>query len=156
MADATMDALEQAPLGALVEKLGLAIANAQAALDRSAIALAVQLADPEQGIDLGGQRRSLLSLGFAPTFYQFTEATIDIKVSFSTARSTEWSVGAQVGVQVGVFAASVNASYSQKYSYKAEGSSAVTSRLVSVPAPTVFNDLLRSLSTNSPSEGSSG
>lgn len=141
-----MEALEQAPLGALVEKLGLAIASAQTALDRSAIELAVQLADPELGIELGGQRRSLLSLGFAPTFYQFTEATIDIKVSFSTALSTEFSVGGSIGVNIGVFAASVNASYSQKYSYKAEGSSAVTSRLVSVPAPTVFHDMLRSLS----------
>jgi hypothetical protein len=149
MADATMQALEQAPLATMVEKLGLGIARAQAALDRSAIELAVQLADPELGIELGGQRRSLLSLGFAPTFYQFTEATIDIKVSFSTAISTEWSVGASVGVNVmQMFTATVNASYSQKYSYKAEGSSAVTSRLVTVPAPTVFHDLLRSLSTS--------
>jgi hypothetical protein len=153
MADATMQALEQAPLAAMVENLGLGIARAQAALDRSAIDLAVKLADPENGIELGGQRRSLLSLGFAPTFYQFTEATIDIKVSFSTATSTEWSVGATVGVNVmQMFTASVSASYSQKYSYKAEGSSAVTSRLVTVPAPTVFHELLRSLSNPEPQD----
>lgn len=152
-----MKALEQAPLGVMVENLGLAIAEAQTALDRSAIELAVHMADPELGIDIGGQRRSLLSLGFAPTFYQFTEATIDIKVSFSTALSTEISVGAKVEVKVAMFAASVNASYSQKYSYKAEGSSAVTSRLVTVPAPTVFHELLRSLSqSNAEPEGDVG
>ncbi|HLT40919.1 MAG TPA: hypothetical protein VK034_31795 [Enhygromyxa sp.] len=150
MADATMEALEQAPLATLVENLGLGIARAQAALDRSAIELAVKLADPELGLELGGQRRSLLSLGFAPTFYQFTEATIDIKVSFSTARSNEFSIGASVGVTAVMFTASVNASYSQKYSYKAEGSSAVTTRLVTVPAPTVFHQLLRSLSNPEP------
>lgn len=145
-----MESLEQAPLGQLVEKLGLAIAHAQAALDRSAIELAAQLADPAYGIDIGGQRRSLLSLGFAPTFYQVTETTIDIKVSFSTAKTEEFSLGASIGVSVGVFAASVNASYSQKYSYKAEGSSVVSSRFVTVPVPTVFSDLLRTLSISIP------
>src|SRR5262245_24275413 len=108
MSNEVVNALEQAPLGLLVERLGLAIANAQSALDRNSIELAIALADPENGIELGGERRTLLSLGFAPTFYQVTETTIEVKVSFSLSKSVEWSIGASVGVNVGVFAASVN------------------------------------------------
>mgnify|MGYP000264058132 CR=1 FL=1 len=147
MADATMDALEQAPLGALVEKLGLAIANAQAALDRSAIALAVQLADPEQGIDLGGQRRSLLSLGFAPTFYQFTEATLDIKIEMKVEvedkSSTQVSANASAAKGPVAMAGTVSSDSSRKYGAESSAMTAVHLQLVSVPPPAPFLEYIR-------------
>jgi len=131
----------------MVEQLGLAIASAQRALDLNAAEIAQMLADPEQGIALGedGRNMSLLELGFEPTFYHITEATIDAKVAFSASESTGFSVGAKVGVNVGFFAASVNASYSAKYSFDVNGSSAISAKLVSIPAPSILNERLRAL-----------
>lgn len=137
--------LLETPLPALIERLGLAIANAQHALDRNAIAIAQKLADTETGIQFPGddRTRSLLELGFTPTFYHVTEATIEARVALSFSRSSSFSVGASAGVNVLFFAASVNASYSQKYSFEANASSVINAKFVSVPPPTVFQDLLR-------------
>ena len=75
----------ETPLAGLIEQLGLAIANAQFSLDRNAIAIARMLADPEGGIQLPGddRSRSMLELGFTPSFYHITEATIEARVAFS-------------------------------------------------------------------------
>ena len=139
--------LQQAPLADMVEKLGLAIARAQLALDRNSAEIARILADEENGIDLndGGGLRSLLELGFAPTFYQITEATIEARVAFTSSQSEAFSIGASIGVNVLYFAASVNASYSNRYSFEATGSSAIRAKFVNIPPPAVFNERLRAL-----------
>jgi hypothetical protein len=135
----------ETPLPALIEMLGLSIANAQYALDRNAIAIARLLADTESGIKFPGddRARSMLELGFAPSFYHLTEATIEARVAFSISQSSEFSIGASAGMNIGFFAASVNASYSQKYSFEATASSAISAKFVSIPPPTVFQELLR-------------
>jgi hypothetical protein len=82
-----------------------------------------------------------------PSFYAFTEATVEAKLSFSMTESTETSVkvGVQVGVQYGVFmaAASVDVGYARKFSVSAEGMSSIAARLVSLPAPETFLLLLK-------------
>ena len=55
------------PLPALVERLGLSVAQAQAALDRNALDVAKEMAQLK--IDLGGTEYSMLELGFTPSFY---------------------------------------------------------------------------------------
>jgi hypothetical protein len=146
MPGAVVTELMQAPLADMVEKLGIAVAQAQLALDRNSAEIARLLADEETGIDLndGAGVRPLLMLGFAPTFYQITEATIEARVAFTSSQSEAFSIGASIGVNVGYFAASVNASYSNRYSFEATGSSAIRARFVNVPPPPVFTDLLRS------------
>lgn len=135
----------ETPLPALIEMLGLSIANAQYALDRNAIAIARLLAAADTGVRMPGEdrTRSMLEMGFAPTFYHLTEATIEARVAFSISESSEFKVGASAGMSVGFFAASVNASYSQKYSFEATASSAIRAKFVSVPPPPVFQELLR-------------
>lgn len=134
-----------APLPQIIERLGVAVAEAQNALDRNSIAMARALAEPSE--DLGGTRRSLLSLGFVPTFYAFTEATVEAKLSFSLAEGTETRVGGQLtlGVNAGVFmaAATVDASYARRFSVSAEGTSSIAARLVALPAPAGLTELLR-------------
>jgi hypothetical protein len=138
-------ALVQAPLPQIIEKLGVAVAQAQAALDRNSIETAKALAESE--VELGGETYNLLTLGFTPSFYTFTEATVEAKLSFTMTESTELSVGASVsvGVNVGVFmaAATVDVAYARKFSVTSEGVSSIAARLVSVPAPDVFTQLLR-------------
>lgn len=145
MSDNPVDMMLDTPLPSLIERLGLAIANAQYALDKNAVDIASLMADQKGGVQFPGdtQKRSMLELGFAPTFYHLTEATIEAKVAFSVKRSTEVSVGASASVNFFFVAASVNASYSQKYSFDASASSAITAKFVSVPPPAAFQDLLR-------------
>jgi len=137
--------LVNAPLPQLVERLGISIAEAQYTLDKNSVELAKEMAAAE--VEVGDDTYNLLSLGFVPSFYAFTEATVEAKLSFSVAETTE--VGVSVGVTgganwgVGMFAASVDVSYARKFSVSAEGSSTLAARLVSLPPPEVFTDVLR-------------
>ncbi len=138
-------ALVTAPLPQIIEKLGLAIAQAQYALDTNSVAVAKTMSETE--VDIGDTTYNLLSLGFQPSFYAFTEATVEAKLSFTMTETTETSVavGVQVGVQYGVFmaAASVDVAYSRKFSVSTEGASSIAARLVSLPPPDVFIQLLK-------------
>ncbi len=138
-------ALVTAPLPQIIEKLGLAIAHAQFALDSNSVELAKSMAETE--VTIGEETHNLLSLGFLPSFYSFSEATVEAKLSFTMTETTETSVsvGVQAGVNYGVFmaAASVDVSYARKFSVSTEGASSVAARLVSLPAPEVFTQILK-------------
>lgn len=137
--------LLSAPLPDIIQRLGVAIAQAQYALDRNSVALATEMAGST--VDVGGREYNLLSLGFIPSFYTFTEATVEAKLSFSMTESTETSVN--VGVQVGggtpffMAAASMEVGYARKFSVSAEGMSSIAARLVSLPPPEIFTELLK-------------
>lgn len=146
MADATSvpRTLLEAPLPEMIQRLGLAVAEAQAALDRNSIEVAQSLA--ETMVTLGGTEYSLLALGFTPTFYAFTEATIEAKMTFSVQQSEEFTVGGSISVSAfSIVSASINASYTRKYSFSAEGASSIAARLVSLPAPSGFLERLNAL-----------
>lgn len=138
--------LEQSPLPQLVEGMGKAIAEAQLALDKRSIEIARMLGEPIEVFPARdgkpAEMRSMLELGFTPTFYHFTETTIKARVAFSSTQSTEYSVGGSFGGQFYVFTASVNASYSNKYSFTAEGSSEISTRIVSLPPPAPLTQLI--------------
>lgn len=137
--------LQQSPLPELVQKLGTAVSQAQFAMDQNSIAIARELADEEHAVDLDGLGpRSLLELGFAPTFFQITEAVIEARVAFSSSETTEVGIGASIGVTVYFFTAAVNAHYSNRYSFDASGSSSIRAKFVAVPPPPIFNEILRS------------
>ncbi|OYZ14023.1 MAG: hypothetical protein B7Y35_09470 [Sphingomonadales bacterium 28-64-96] len=144
--------LLSAPLPQIIERLGIAIAEAQTALDRNSIAVAQAMAETE--IELGGETTNLIALGFTPTFYSFTEATVEAKLSFSMQETTELgvSVGASVSGGAGfvMVAASVNVSYARKFSVGAEGMSSIAARLVSLPPPELLEARLKTMSEKAP------
>lgn len=137
--------LEQAPLPQLVESLSASLADAQNNLNLKAIETIKAFADPKNAVQLPGdtQKRSLLELGFEPSFLHITEATITARVAFSMAESQEFSVGAHIGVGIGVFSASINASYTNKYSFESQGASEIKTRIVNVPTPPALAERLR-------------
>jgi hypothetical protein len=141
----TTRALTQAPLPSIIEQLGMAIAGAQFALDTNSAELAKTMAATT--VELGGEEYNLLSLGFTPTFYAFTEATVEAKLSYSMTEGTAFgasvSVSASGGTPFFMAAATVSASYERKFSVSAEGSSSVAAKLVSLPPPEQFLELLR-------------
>lgn len=155
--------LLNAPFPEMVRSLGNAIAEAQYNLDKVSVRIAQQMAgfkldangelveDESALIQLrtGDPKVSLLALGFTPTFYQFVETHLEFKMAISMKTSTEVSVGASVSASYfGLVSASVNASYSQKYQYEANGSSAMRTKLVTVPSPAMFEQRLKQLLEN--------
>src|SRR5438034_3487814 len=82
---------------------------------------------------------TLLQAGLSPTFYQFTESIIEVKMSISskTTSTSEFEAGATLGINYGPvsFAAHVNYKSSQTYSYSVEGSSLLRTTLKPVPPP---------------------
>jgi hypothetical protein len=151
------------PFPQMIERLGVGIAEAQYAMDKVSIRITQLMAgfsedkdgtlvkDDSALIKLqeNGESFSLLALGFTPTFYQFTETYIEMKMAISMKKSTEIGVAVKASykgiVGLGVLSASVNASYSQKYQYEASGSSSMRTKLVTVPVPAIFEQRLRDL-----------
>lgn len=88
---------------------------------------------------------NLLQAGLMPTFYQFTEATIEVKLSISMKREQETSSNPTKGPAVAAarmklfntkaFASAVNYRSASTYSYTAEGSSVLRATMKPVPPP---------------------
>jgi hypothetical protein len=83
---------------------------------------------------------NLLQAGLQPTFYQFTEAQIEVKLSISIKRTEESSNGSPSrvpvkGVATRAFVSPVNYRTANTYSYKAEGSSVLRATIRPVPPP---------------------
>ena len=168
------------PFPAMIRSMGLAIAEAQYELDLVSMKIARLMAgfspeneDEEDGSSFSNARSnlvqigpseaddsySLLELGFTPTFYQFVDTLIEVKISISMSqedksKTSSRQVSASVSGKVGFFSASakanvssVSASYSSKYQYSAEGSSILRTKLVTVPVPAILEERLRTLAT---------
>ena len=145
MADEIIRRLEQSPLPKLVEQLGVAISQAQFALDRNSVETFKLMAATNLQIGSSKDKKSMIELGLLPSFYHFAEARIEAKVAFSMMTSTEVGVKASVGGTFKMVSASVEASYTSKYSFQAEGSSMVMARIVTVPAPAEVAALIAEL-----------
>ena len=117
-------------------------------MDQASLRIATLMGEGE--VDIGGKTHNLLELGFTPTFYQLTEATVEAKVSLSVTRSEDIGASASMSGGYLFFAASVSASYSQKYSYTATGSSSITAKFVSVPPPALLTDTIRAAIKRAP------
>ena len=111
-------------------------------------------------------RVSMLELGFSPTFYQFVDTIIEVKIAIKITRSYESTRTVKTGSQTntktgsggGLFGAlfggkktdettvstsQVDATYSSKYSYSAEGSSLLRTKLVPLPPPPILEERIR-------------
>jgi hypothetical protein len=146
-AGATVREMTSAPLPDIVSSLGLAIAQGQFALDLNSAEIAKTLTTTEVEID--GKNYNLLELGFLPTFYAYTEATVEAKLSYTINESTETSISGSASVKVRtpfvVVAATVSASYARKFSVEASGSSSIAARLVALPPPEKFLKVLNAV-----------
>tara|TARA_R110001583_G_scaffold16561_17_gene67906 strand:- start:1547 stop:2005 length:459 start_codon:yes stop_codon:yes gene_type:complete len=144
---ATVREMTSAPLPDIVSSLGLAIAQGQFALDLNSAEIAKTLTTTEVEID--GKNYNLLELGFLPTFYAYTEATVEAKLSYTINESTETSIAGSASVKVRtpvvVVAATVSASYARKFSVEASGSSSIAARLVALPPPEKFLKILNAV-----------
>jgi hypothetical protein len=171
-------------MGEMIRDMALAIAEAQLALDTASLRVAELMSGQvlllkqdgtpqpiEEGVnpkdttitfgyttDDEGRRvaakMSMLELGFSPTFYQFVDTIIEVKIAIKMTQDTEfktnWSSRSELRKSVGcsensVQTTQVDASYSAKYGYSAEGSSLLRTKLVPVPAPAILEERIRGL-----------
>lgn len=165
--------LLNAPFPQLVRNLGVGIAEAQLELDMVSLKIARMMAgyevdgEMEAGFDgserkylvkfADGQEYSMLELGFTPTFYQFVDTVIEIKLSISMTQETQQTrkssttTATASGFGLPFFASgkvsctSVSASFASKYQYSSEGSSVMRTKLVPLPAPALLEDRIRAM-----------
>lgn len=144
------------PLPDMVAKLALGIADAQRSLDTNSVQTAVALAGTNisvvpaitETIAADGTvtftqadpiQMSLLQVGLNPTFYQFSEASIEVSMDIKTTTSTETSIKVGVEAKVGFAAWSASArldvSHNRKFGKEVHGTSRLYTKLVPVPAP---------------------
>jgi hypothetical protein len=138
------------PLPEMVTKLALGIAESQTKLDLNSTEVAkfmstTTVALPDIADTTKTKDFALISLGFFPGFYQFTEASIEVKMAITMTTSSDVSIGVTAKAGFGCFSASVNASYSSKYSYSVDGSSVLRVKLAPVPPPQILTDYMEAL-----------
>jgi hypothetical protein len=85
--------LQQVDVSDIFKSLAFAIAEAQEKLDNNSISQVLRLADPAYGVGTGADRKSLLELGFAPTFYAFQYADISAKIHLKMRMQEEMEFG---------------------------------------------------------------
>ena len=83
-------------------------------------------------------KTTLLQAGILPTFYQFTEALIEVKLSITMKRTEQSDIEGRPGFlkrRVMAFGSTVNYRTANTYSYTAQGSSLLRITMKPVPAP---------------------
>lgn len=176
MPDAAFQELNSVPVSDMVESMAAGIAQAQLELDMMSMRLAEFLSgkyrDPDNHnqvvdtrISFGGEQLSLMALGFTPTFYQFVETVIEVKVSVSTNREesserteTTTTTTKQTkrhgflglgGSTTTTRTSTVSARYASRFQYSAEGASLIRTKIVPVPPPAVLQERMAELAQES-------
>jgi hypothetical protein len=134
----------------LVRLLAEGIADAQTSLDRASASLVAELANTpvsiiprvEEVIAADGsvtytpaeqQEVSLLDLGVMPTFYQFSEAKVEVTMDVKIVENETLSEQGQR--RFGLFADTASVRFERKLNRDVTNSSKLTATLVPVPMP---------------------
>jgi hypothetical protein len=164
----------------LISQMGIAIAESQFNLDKRSIDILKIMGNkelapvyiPNINLDSNGNlvtvskddktpslteiKTSMIGAGFQPTFYQFAETIIEVKIAVSmtqesshentqkgdivtSTRNFRWR---GLSSQTVVTTTPVDAKYSSKYNYSIEGSSLLRTRLVPLPPNPFMQRLL--------------
>jgi hypothetical protein len=175
-------ALEVLDLSSMLGSFAMSIAEAQVALDLSSVQMAQLMsgrydalgydesgklitAERDTRVNFLGEPSSLLELGFTPTFYHFTETTLEVKISYSMSRqqeqeqsSSQRSESSTSSVKLHGFlgtggatattttnVSTVDARFSSRFSYSIEASSSITTKLTTAPAPSNLMNIINEI-----------
>jgi len=158
------------PFGEMVYQMASAIAKSQAELDATSVDILAMMGDQENYPvtlpiwDKDGNETnietSMIGAGFQPTFYQFTDAIIEVKMAISMSRGSESSYGSESTTSKDTSSSgrnwwtlkkskestasttTINANYTSKYSFKEEASSTLRVRLVPLPPNPIIQRLI--------------
>jgi hypothetical protein len=142
------------PLDKMVASLAMGIAEAQRALDENSLETTLQLADntisyvplinvttTDSGTTVDTVRANDIPLiaFIQPTWYQFSETTIEVSMDIktTTTNSTKVKVGASAKFGWGPFSASIRVSveHNRKFGKEVHGTSRMVIKMVPVPPP---------------------
>lgn len=147
------------PLPQMVTSLALGIAKAQHALDTNSVETAKVLSEEEvdvvpvvvEKIDADGKvtfptpekvKMSLLQVGLNPTFYQFSESTIEVNMDIKTTTNEETDVKTTTEGHVGFLcwgaSIKVEANFNRKFGKEVHGTSKLIVKMTPVPPPPGF------------------
>jgi hypothetical protein len=158
------------PFGDMVYEMASAIARSQADLDASSVNILAMMGDKENypvslpvWDDAGKEDTldtSMIGAGFQPTFYQFTDAIIEVKMAISMSQSSKSEWGSESVTSTDTKennrswwkskstnrstanTTTINANYTSKYSFKEEASSTLRVRLVPLPPNPIIQRLI--------------
>ena len=139
--------LNAVPFDEMIASMGTGIAEAQRKLDEISFEITKMMSGTDQKYRIrladrpNARSYSLLELGFTPTFYQFVDTVLEIKVAFSM--SSESSPGGNEKTTYKAKGTTVDAAYSNKFQYPVEGSSVLRTKLVTVPPPGLLDARVR-------------
>lgn len=139
------------PFDDLIYLLAESISEAQTKLDLSTAEVMETLAETEVDVvpqvtrhleDDGSlttetaepEARSLLELGFTPTRYQFSEATVEVGVDISVTEEEEREAESE-GPRLGLRAGTYEVKEQRKYDRNVEANAQIQARLEPVPVP---------------------
>lgn len=161
------------PMGDMIRQMALAIADSQVALDRASMDVAdfmsrarvefgverdndgKPIADTSDGAAPGAYKKkkySMLELGFSPTFYQFVDTIIEVRIAIKVTLDIEdkanyktrsATYGFKKGTGVTVQTSQVDGTYTSKFGYSVEGSSLLRTKLVPIPPPAILEQRIR-------------
>lgn len=86
-------------------------------------------------------RLSMMELGFTPTFYQFVETTIEVRIAIRMNQSRDENGTTSMRLT----GTPVDATYSQTYNYSSDAACLFKTRLVPIPAPPLIEQRIRAL-----------
>jgi hypothetical protein len=148
-------AIQEVPsvsFGDLVRMVAEGIADAQASLDRASAELVRELANTKvtivpritETIDENGdityqhgepQEVSLLDIGVTPTFYQFSQATVEVRMDLKIVESSTTTETTETKRRHVVYADTSSVRAERKLNRDVTMSSKLTATLVPVPSP---------------------
>jgi hypothetical protein len=158
------------PFPAMIFNMANAIAQSQMALDKGSVEIMKIMGDktkapvflPKINVDHTGRivdsdegetdfETSMIGAGFQPTFYQFVETIIEVKMTIKMTEDTEYtretkekrtSIGFSLFRGFSVTSTPINSTYTNKFNYSVEGHSLLRTRLVPLPPNTFIQRLL--------------
>jgi len=158
------------PFPAMIFNMANAIAKSQVALDRGSIEIMKIMGDkqnspvylPRINVSADGKlldddadsefETSMIGAGFQPTFYQFVETIIEVKMTIKLTEDTETKreeKGRRTTIGffnlfrgISICSTPLNSSYTNSFNYSVEGHSLLRTRLVPLPPNTFIQRLL--------------
>ena len=164
------------PFPEMIASMGQGIADAQNQLDMNSVEVAKVLAETEidvvpaitRTIEQNGDdvdvtyeeadpiTTSLLQVGLFPTFYQFSEAVIEVEMDIKTTteRETNIDVSAEAHAGFGLWGGSIqtDVSHNRKFGKEVHGTSKLKTTMVPVPAPPYLFPEVETVDTRTPAD----
>jgi len=148
------NAIASVRIDQMIVNMARGIAEGQFMLDQQAIKNLKIMGVPDM-VSIGNEKLSMLEAGFVPSFYQFVDTILELKIevkireekksstatkesksgSVTANASAKWGWGSASVSATGAYSKTIDAKHSQTFSQDLSAQSLMRTKLVPVPAP---------------------